>query len=148
MTATGAQAQTGGGGNGRDGPWFRARALRGLRVESHCVIGNHMVTDSQTGSLDRLFAALADPTRRAILDRLAVGEATVGELAEPFAVSRPAISKHLDVLEKAGLVHRIPDGRVNRCRFDGEPLGEASACLERYRRYWEGQFDALEKYLE
>ena len=107
-----------------------------------------MVTNSHDPSLDLLFGALADPTRRAILDRLAAGEVTVGELAEPFAMSRPAISKHLDVLERAGLVHRVPEGRVNRCRLDAEPLATASAWVERYRRFWEGQFDALERYFE
>jgi DNA-binding transcriptional ArsR family regulator len=107
-----------------------------------------MVTDSRDDTLDRVFGALADPTRRAILDRLTGGEATVGELAEPFAMSRPAISKHLDVLERAGLVHRVPDGRINRCVMDGEPLRDASAWVERYRRYWEGQLEALARYLE
>jgi DNA-binding transcriptional ArsR family regulator len=98
--------------------------------------------------LDAVFGALADPTRRRILDRLTRGDATVGELAEPFAMTRPAISKHLDVLERAGLVHRIPDGRVNRCRFDGAPLSGAAALMERYRQYWDGQLDALRNYLE
>jgi DNA-binding transcriptional ArsR family regulator len=98
--------------------------------------------------LDRVFAALADPTRRSILARLARGEATVGELAEPFAISRPAVSKHLDVLERAGLVHRIPRGRVNRCRLDGEPLREAVTLMEEYRQYWERQLDAVARYLE
>lgn len=98
--------------------------------------------------LDRVFRALADPTRRAILHRLSRGEATVGDLAEPFEISRPAISKHLDVLERAGLVHRVPDGRVNRCRFDGAPLREASEWVERYRRYWEDRLDSLARYLE
>jgi DNA-binding transcriptional ArsR family regulator len=99
-------------------------------------------------ALDRVFAALADRTRRAIVARLSEGEATVGTLAEPFAMSRPAVSKHLNVLEAAGLVHRTPDGRVNRCRLDAEPLGAASAWVERYRRYWEGRLDALADYLE
>jgi DNA-binding transcriptional ArsR family regulator len=99
-------------------------------------------------TLDHLFAALADPTRRAILARLTRGEATVGELAAPFPVSRPAISRHLDVLERAGLIHRQAEGRRNWCRFDGEPLREAMKLLERYRLYWEGQFDALAEYLE
>jgi DNA-binding transcriptional ArsR family regulator len=98
--------------------------------------------------LDAIFGALADPTRRRILDRLTRGDATVGELAEPFAVTRPAISKHLDVLERAGLVHRIPDGRVNRCRFDGAPLNDAVALMERYQQYWTSQLDALTSYLE
>jgi DNA-binding transcriptional ArsR family regulator len=105
-----------------------------------------MVTNSET--LDRVFAALADPTRRAILARVSRGEVTVGELAEPFAMSRPAISKHLDVLERAGLVHRIPDGRVNRCRFDAGPMRSAEEWMEQYRQYWEGQLDALARYLE
>ena len=99
-------------------------------------------------ALDRVFAALADPTRRAILDRLAGGEVTVGELAEPFAMSRPAISKHLDVLERAGLVHRIPDGRVNRCRLDGQPMRDAVEWMERYRAYWDDQLDRLARFLE
>jgi DNA-binding transcriptional ArsR family regulator len=99
-------------------------------------------------SLDLVFAALADPTRRAIVARVARGTATVGELAEPFAMSRPAISKHLDVLERAGLVRRVPDGRVNRCHFEGEALREASAWMEEYRQYWNGQLDALTRYLE
>ena len=111
-------------------------------------IGNRMVTNSRDATLNRVFAALGDPTRRAILARLTAGEASVGELAAPFAMSRPAISKHLDVLERAGLVQRVPDGRVNRCRLDGEPLREAGAWLERYRAYWEGQLDALARYLE
>lgn len=108
-----------------------------------------MVTIRQDDELlDRVFAALADPTRRAILRRLSLGEATVGELADPFAVSRPAISKHLNVLERAGLVHRQADGRVNRCRLDAAPLKDVSAWVDRYRRYWEGSLDALADYLE
>lgn len=105
-----------------------------------------MVTNS--AALDDVFTALADPTRRAILARLADGEATVGELAEPFEISRPAVSKHLNILERAGLVHRVPDGRINRCRFDGEPLREAMALMEEYRHYWDQQLDALANYLE
>jgi DNA-binding transcriptional ArsR family regulator len=98
--------------------------------------------------LDAVFGALADPTRRRILDRLTRGDATVGELAEPFDMTRPAISKHLDVLERAGLVHRIPDGRVNRCTFDGAPLNDAVELMERYEQYWTSQLDALKAYLE
>jgi DNA-binding transcriptional ArsR family regulator len=107
-----------------------------------------MVTISQEERLDRVFAALADRTRRGILARLSAGEATVGELARPFAMSRPAVSKHLNVLEAAGLVHRTPDGRVNRCRLDAEPLEAASSWVERYRRYWEDSLGALADYLE
>ena len=107
-----------------------------------------MVTNKREQTLNRVFGALADPTRRAILQRLSRGEATVGELSEPFAISRPAISKHLDVLEQAGLVHRISEGRVNRCRLDADPLRDAVALMERYRRHWERQLDALARYLE
>lgn len=106
-----------------------------------------MVTNS-TKALDYVFAAMADSTRRAILARLTEGEATVGELAEPFAMSRPAISKHLDVLERAGLVHRVADGRINRCQFDGAPLEEAMALMARYYAHWDRQLTALQQYLE
>jgi DNA-binding transcriptional ArsR family regulator len=106
-----------------------------------------MVTSS-AARLDRIFAALADPTRRAILDRLRQGETTVGELARPFAMSRPAISKHLDVLEEAGLVMRVPEGRVNWCVLDGEALVEAMAWMERYRRHWAEQLSSLARYFD
>lgn len=110
------------------------------------VIVSQMVTYSQ--DLDTVFAALADPVRRAIIERLAHGEATVGELAVPFSISRPAISRHLRVLEGAGLVRRTRDGRRSRCRFDAQPLFEAAAWVDRYRRFWEHQLDALQRYLE
>ena len=105
-----------------------------------------MVTNDR--NLDLTFGALSDPTRRAILAHLAQGKATVGELARPFDVSRPAISKHLRVLEKAGLVRRTPDGRISRCELDAAPMQEAAAWVERYRRYWETQLDSLARYLE
>jgi DNA-binding transcriptional ArsR family regulator len=98
--------------------------------------------------LDATFRALADPTRRAILARLARGEAMVTELAEPFLMSLPAISKHLRVLESAGLLQREIDGRVHRCRLAAEPMKDAAAWIAQYRAFWETQFDALEKYLE
>lgn len=99
--------------------------------------------------LDRVFGALSDPTRRAILARLAEeGEATVGELAEPFAISRPAISKHLRVLERAGLVDRTREGRVSRCELDAAPMAGAAAWVDRYRSFWEGQLEAFARYLE
>jgi DNA-binding transcriptional ArsR family regulator len=97
--------------------------------------------------LDVTFAALADSTRRAILARLAQGEASVGELAQPFAISAPAISKHLRVLENAGLVTRTRDGRVHRVRIDTAPMKEAMAWIEHYRRFWEQQFASLDHYL-
>jgi len=105
-----------------------------------------MVTN--TKRLDRTFAALSDPTRRSILARLAHGEATVGELARPFRVSRPAISKHLRVLEEAGLVQRERDGRVSRCELDAAPMRDAAEWLGRYRAFWGGRLDALARYLE
>lgn len=105
-----------------------------------------MVTNS--AALDRTFAALSDSTRRAILGRLARGEATVGELAEPFEVSRPAVSKHLRVLERAGLVQRERDGRVSRCALDGTALREAAEWLNAYRVFWKGRLDALARYVE
>ncbi len=105
-----------------------------------------MVTNART--LDLVFGALADPIRRAILARLANGEATVGQLASPFDVSRPAISKHLRVLERAGLVQRTRDGRLSRCELDAEPMREAAEWVERYRKFWEDQLDSLARYVE
>src|SRR5579863_7191757 len=90
--------------------------------------------------LDATFAALADPTRRAILSRLASGEASVLELAKPFAMSQPAISKHLKVLERAGLISRGRDGQRRPCRIVGKPLEEANQWIEGYRQTWEGNF--------
>lgn len=97
--------------------------------------------------LDAVYAALGDGTRRAILTRLAEHEFTVGQLAEPFAVSRPAISKHLRVLERAGLVRRTRDGRRSRCRLDPKPLAAAAGWLEHYRRFWEQRLQRLDAYL-
>ena len=94
------------------------------------------------------FAALADPTRRALLARLAEGEATVGELAKPFAMSLPGISKHLKVLEAAGLITKGRDAQYRPCRIDPEPLREMNAWLDRYRSLWEGRFDRLTDYLK
>lgn len=98
--------------------------------------------------LDLTFAALADPTRRAILARLASGEASVLELAAPFAMSQPAVSKHIKVLERAGLVSRGRHGQKRPCRLEPKPLAEATAYLEAYRRFWEGNFDRLDALLE
>ena len=97
--------------------------------------------------LDATFAALADPTRRAILARLASGDASVLELAEPFAMSQPAVSKHLKVLERAGLITRTRDRQRRPCRLEAQPLGDATAYLERYRRFWEAQYRKLDHLL-
>jgi DNA-binding transcriptional ArsR family regulator len=98
--------------------------------------------------LDATFAALADPTRRAIIARLASGEASVSELTEPFAMSQPAISKHLKVLERAGLISRSRDAQRRPRRLEPAPLAEATEWLERYRRFWEGSFQRLDALLE
>jgi len=98
--------------------------------------------------LDMTFAALADPTRRAILARLAKGEASVLELAEPFAMSQPAISKHLKVLERAGLISQGRDAQRRPRRLEAKPLAEATEWLERYRRIWEENFQRLDALLE
>ena len=98
--------------------------------------------------LDATFAALADPTRRAILARLAGGEASVNELAEPFAMSQPAISKHLKVLERAGLVSRGKDAQKRPRKLEAEPLARATEWLEEYRRHWDASFARLDGLLE
>ena len=99
-------------------------------------------------NLDATFAALADPTRRAILARLALGETTVMELAEPFAMSQPAISKHLKVLERAGLISRGRDAQRRPCRLEAAPLEDADVWLEGYRQFWEASYDRLDTLLE
>ena len=97
--------------------------------------------------LDSTFAALADPTRRTILARLSRGEATVTELAEPFEMSLPAVSKHLKVLERAGLIARGREAQSRPCRLKAAPLGEVADWVEQYRRFWEQSFDRLDGYL-
>src|SRR3984893_1219554 len=97
--------------------------------------------------LDATFAALADPTRRAILARLATGEASVTELAAPFKMSQPAVSKHLKVLERAGLISRGRDAQRRPRRLEAKPLAEATKWLERYREYWEGNYQRLDALL-
>ncbi len=98
-------------------------------------------------SLDRTFAALADPTRRAILSRLALGDANVGELAEPFSMSLPAVSKHLRVLEEAGLLVRHKEGRTHHCQLRTEPLSDAAQWIEEARQFWDDRLDALAQFL-
>ncbi len=98
--------------------------------------------------LDATFGALADPTRRSILERLSTGELNVTRLAEPFNVSLPAISKQLRVLERAGLLSQEKDGRVRRCRLEAGPMKEAAEWIARYQRFWEAQLDSLAGYLD
>ena len=100
-----------------------------------------------TDQLSMTFAALADPTRRAILARLITGERTVNELAEPFTMSLPAVSKHLRVLERAGLIARGREAQWRPCRLDAKALRPAADWLEEYRRFWDGSFDRLDRYL-
>ena len=101
-----------------------------------------------TDQLSVVFAALADPTRRAILARLADGPATVNELAEPFAMTLPAVSKHLKVLERAGLISRGRQAQWRPCRLEAEPMREATEWMSRYRQFWESSFDKLDSHLK
>lgn len=110
-------------------------------------IFNHMVK-YKDDNLDATFSALSDPTRRAILARLANGEAQVTELAEPFGMSLPAVSKHLKVLEKAQLITRHKDGRIHRFTVNPSPIDSAKSWIETYQRFWEQQLDSLADYLE
>lgn len=107
-----------------------------------------MVKHRTASDLDLVFAALSDPTRRRILGLLARAEFCVTELARSFSISLPAISKHLRVLEKAGLIRRERNGRVHRLRLEAKPMGDAAAWIESYRGFWERQFDALADYLK
>ena len=99
-------------------------------------------------ALSVTFAALADPTRRAILARLSAGEASVGDLAEPFAMSLPAVSKHLKVLERAGLITRGREAQWRPCRLKADPMKDAAAWLEDYQRFWDERLDRLDGYLQ
>jgi DNA-binding transcriptional ArsR family regulator len=105
------------------------------------------MVNSSVESLDRVFHALADPTRRRMLRSLAAGERTVGELAEPFQMSLPAASKHIRVLERAGLVRRTVQGRTHYCRLNPKPLSSAHEWLSFYERFWNERLDALEALL-
>jgi DNA-binding transcriptional ArsR family regulator len=118
-----------------------------LTAAANGSILNHMVKVSER-RLDATFAALSDATRRGILTRLAQGEASVSELAAPYRMSLPAVSKHLRVLEGARLIVRRKNGRVHRCRLAAQPMQHASRWIAQYRRFWENQFDALAAYLE
>src|ERR1700688_3404054 len=119
------------------------QSMSGLTTSLRIDIVNPLVNDSGQ-QLDAIFAALADATRRGILTQLArSGTATVGELAEPYPISAPAISKHIRVLEEAGLIEREVDGRVHRCRLTASRLEEVSRWIDRTRHFWESQFDSL-----
>jgi DNA-binding transcriptional ArsR family regulator len=107
-----------------------------------------MISAESAQRLDTTFAALADPTRRAILARLTSGEASVTELAEPFAISQPAISKHLKVLERAGLISRGRDRQRRPRRLEAQPLAEATQWLEGYREFWDANFQRLDALLD
>jgi DNA-binding transcriptional ArsR family regulator len=102
----------------------------------------------ETEVLNRVFHALSDPTRRELLTKLSESASTITELAKPFDMTFAAVSKHLRVLEDAGLVRREVDGRVHRCSADLEPLHQASLFIEKYKKYWERQFDILDAYLK
>jgi DNA-binding transcriptional ArsR family regulator len=118
------------------------------------IVYNYMVIElkgyamSPSARLDAAFAALSDPTRRAILSRLAVGQASVADLAKPFSMSQPAISKHLKVLERAGLISRGREAQRRPCRINPKPLAEANGWLEKYRQLWEENFQRLDDLLE
>ena len=128
-------------------------ARLGLDI-SFRIVYNQMVVQlagyamTSSDRLDATFAALADPTRRAILARLAAGEASVNELAEPFAITQPAISKHLKVLERAGLISRGQDAQRRPRRLEPKPFAEATEWLEKYRRLWAANFQRLDAVLE
>jgi DNA-binding transcriptional ArsR family regulator len=106
------------------------------------------MVNHRADSLDRTFGALADPTRRKILERLARGDARITELAQPFAMSLPAISRHIAVLERAGLLKRRRAGRVHHVKLNSVPMQRAYRWIDEYRRFWEGSLDSLAAYLE
>ena len=106
------------------------------------------MTDAEEDFLDRAFAALADPTRRAILARLALGEASVTELAEPFQMTLPAVSKHLKVLERAGLITRSSQAQWRYCRLEAAPLKQVAEWVGDYKRFWDESYQRLDEYLE
>ena len=103
--------------------------------------------DAEAEALDRVFFALSDPVRRAILERLDDGPLLVSEIAAPFVISLQAVSRHIQVLVRAGLVAQARTGRISRCSLDAEPLADAAQWLNRYAKYWQGQFEALAQHL-
>jgi len=124
------------------------KAAKKAGAELKAVNAKRALKDLRSGDLDLTFSALADPTRRRILAILSKGTQSVTELAKPFVVSLPAISKHLDVLEKAGLIARERDGKFLRCRLNATPLAMAAGWIADYKCVWEKQLDFLKDYLE
>ena len=127
-----------------DKPGLERDELTSLKLLYNQLVMNIDITAQPSSNLDTVFAAMADPTRRAILSRLAQGEASVNEIASPFEMSQPAISKHLKVLERAGLVTRAVDQQRRPARLNAEPMREAVAWLEEFRTFWTGSFDQLD----
>jgi DNA-binding transcriptional ArsR family regulator len=122
------------------------RARRGSH-EAEDMPGKMLNVMVKSHPLDAMFRALSDPTRRAIVERLTRGDASVGELSEPFDMSLPAISKHLTVLERAGVVERVKEGRTRRCHLVDGQMRDALEWIATYGRFWEGQLDSLERFL-
>jgi DNA-binding transcriptional ArsR family regulator len=116
------------------------RAFRARRA-----IVNYMVNNVQ---MDAVFIALADTTRRGMIARLSTGPATIGELGRPYSISKPAVTKHVKILERAGLIRRKKDGRIHRCTLEPKPMKQAEDWIERYRKFWEGTLDSLARFVE
>ncbi len=129
---------------------FRHRAADGgtARLKTAARRSESIIAAAESGALDDIFAALSDPIRRGIVARLTQGPSSVTELGAPFDVSAPAISKHLAVLERCGLIERWKVGRVHYCRVVAQPLAQAAAWIEHHRAFWQRQLDALAEYLE
>ena len=127
--------------------WLLARAQKCLTIRPAPLYLTYRLNTMEPDPLSSTFAALADPTRRAILARLALGELSVTELAEPFEMSLPAVSKHLKVLEGAGLIRRGREAQWRPCQLEARPLKDVAEWLERYRRFWMESFDRLDDYL-
>jgi DNA-binding transcriptional ArsR family regulator len=98
--------------------------------------------------MDAVFIALADPTRRGMITRLSKGPASIGELGRPYDITKPAITKHVKILERAGLISRKKDGRVHRCKLNPKPMEQAEDWIEKHRKFWEASLDALARYVE
>jgi len=146
--ATPIVGESGVGAAGRPHPANHKGIDRPAVLKYHLVMELNGYSQAAQNRLDATFAALADPTRRAILARLASGEASVTELAKPFAMTQPAISKHLRVLERAGLISRDRDAQRRPSRLVAMPLAEANAWLEQYRKFWEASFGRLDDLLD